>query len=260
MENKGLVSIITPSYNCEKYIGETIESILAQTYKDWELLITDDCSTDKTRDVIEFYSSKDPRIKLFKLEKNSGAGVARNNSIREAKGKYIAFCDSDDLWLPNKLYRQLEFMEKSGCHVSHTSSLTCMEDGTIFGFNPAYKSVTYKQICNCDKCGTTELIYDASAVGKLYMPDLRKRQDWAFKILLLKKAGISLGMFDTLSVYRIRKNSLSRKKNKLIKYNLAVYRTILGKNFFEAWFKFLFGFMPAYILKKLRQKIANSNL
>lgn len=106
-----LVSIIMPSYN-STYISESIDSILAQSYENWELLITDDCSTDNTRDIVAEYAAKDPRIKLFKLKQNYGAGVARNNSIEQARGRFIAFCDSDDMWLPEKLEKQISFMLK----------------------------------------------------------------------------------------------------------------------------------------------------
>ena len=112
MKDTPLVSIITPSYNSAKYIGETIESIQAQTYKNWELLITDDCSKDNTIEIVNNYIANDPRIKIFKLEKNSGAGIARNKSIAEAQGRYIAFCDSDDRWYYNKLEKQISFMQK----------------------------------------------------------------------------------------------------------------------------------------------------
>ena len=126
-----LVSIITPCYNSAKFIGETIDSIQAQTFKDWELIITDDCSTDNTTEIIERYIAADPRIKLYKLEKNSGGGVARNNSIKAAKGRYIAFCDSDDRWHPWKLAKQLEFMQKNDYAFSYTSYMTCDEDGAM---------------------------------------------------------------------------------------------------------------------------------
>ena len=102
MKEFGKVSIITPSYNCADFIEETIESVIAQTYMDWEMLITDDCSTDNSVEVISQYVKKDPRIKLYRLSKNGGPGVARNNSIEKAKGRFIAFCDSDDRWLPEK--------------------------------------------------------------------------------------------------------------------------------------------------------------
>ena len=107
-----LVSIITPTYNSEKFISETINSVLNQTYTNWELLITDDCSTDKTVEIVESYVKKDCRIKFFSLKKNSGAAIARNNSIKNSKGRYISFLDSDDLWLKNKLELQINFMKK----------------------------------------------------------------------------------------------------------------------------------------------------
>ena len=110
MKDYGLVSIITPSYNSAEFISETIESIIAQTYTNWELLITDDCSTDNTSEIVNKYIRKDNRVKFFQLPQNSGAGVARNNSIKEAKGRFLAFCDSDDAWYPNKLEKQLSFM------------------------------------------------------------------------------------------------------------------------------------------------------
>ena len=121
MTDYGLVSIITASFNCSAFIGETIESIQAQTYTNWELLITDDCSTDNSREVINSYADKDPRIRLLRLDKNSGAGIARNNSIREAKGRFIAFCDSDDRWKPEKLERQLAFMTENSYGLTYTS-------------------------------------------------------------------------------------------------------------------------------------------
>jgi len=127
MDNFGLVSIITPSYNSSSFIAETIESILSQTYLNWELLITDDCSTDRSVEIIERYIQRDSRIKLFRLEKNCGAGVCRNRSISEAKGRFIAFCDSDDRWCPEKLEKQLAFMRGKDCALSYTSYMTCDE-------------------------------------------------------------------------------------------------------------------------------------
>ena len=116
-----LVSIITPIYNSEKYITETIESIQAQTYTNWELLITDDCSTDQSIDIIKSHQKNDNRIRLFLLDKNQGAGVARNNSIKEANGRYIAFCDSDDLWKQDKLAKQIKFMKENQVSFTYCS-------------------------------------------------------------------------------------------------------------------------------------------
>ena len=123
MQDYGLVSVITPSYNCARFIGATIESVLRQTYTNWEMLIVDDCSTDESQEVIERYVNKDSRIKLFVLDRNSGAAIARTRAMQLAKGRYMAFLDSDDLWLSDKLERQLEFMNK--CH--HIFSCTAYE-------------------------------------------------------------------------------------------------------------------------------------
>ena len=120
---KDLVSIITPTYNSEKYISETIQSIQAQTHTNWELLITDDCSTDQTIKTVKRFQENDSRIRLYKLEKNQGAGIARNNSIIKATGRYIAFCDSDDQWKPAKLEKQVKFMK--------THKLAFDDDATV---------------------------------------------------------------------------------------------------------------------------------
>ena len=128
-----IVSVIMASYNCVGFIEESIRSVQAQTYTEWELLITDDCSTDDTVGVIRKLTENDSRIKLFCLKENAGAGVARNNSIKEAKGRYIAFLDSDDMWMPTKLEKQIQFMEEKGCALSYTSYLTCNERGKVKG-------------------------------------------------------------------------------------------------------------------------------
>lgn len=257
MNDYGLVSIITPSYNCAKFIGETIESIISQTYVNWELLITDDCSSDDTRIVLEKYKKKDSRIKVFYLDNNSGSAVARNTSIANANGRYIAMCDSDDIWFPEKLERQLKFMDSNSYEMSHSSVLTCDEQGRINGLNVAYHKVNFRQICNCDKVSAVTVMYDTKSIGKIYMPLIRKRQDWGWKILLIQKIGCSYGMRETLGIYRLRRNSLSRKKGGLAKYNIGIYVRVLGFSKFHAVLKFTFCFMPAYFLKQIRRRFVN---
>jgi len=257
MHDFGLVSIITPSYNCAAYIGETIESILTQTYQNWELLITDDCSTDNSCEIIQQYVSCDPRIKLFKLEKNSGAGVARNNSIEHARGRYIAFCDSDDRWLPDKLHKQIKLMDDSGESVCYSSYLTCDEAGNTNGIVVAYRQITFREMLRDDSMGFLTCIYDTKNIGKVYMPEIRKRQDWALKIKLLKKVNKAIGTLEPLAIYRLHENSLSNNKFKLIKYNVKVYQEVLNYTALHAWVKFFFDFMPHYVLKKMRLRIIN---
>ncbi len=260
MKDFGLVSIITASYNTARFIGETIEAIRKQTYTNWELLITDDCSPDESNQIIESYVVIDPRIRLLKMNINSGAAAARNNSITHAKGRYIAFCDSDDLWFPEKLERQLNFMMSHDLPLTYSSSLWCREDGTVFAINPAYARVSFKEICNCDKIGMSSLIYDSDKLNKVYIPTLKNREDWALKIKLLEQIDCARGMLETLIIYRFRDNSLSRNKIKNIKFNVQVYEKVLNMNLLMAWLKFLFNFMPCQIRKKIRQKISNSRL
>ena len=252
-----LVSIIMPSFNCANYIAETIESIQSQSYPQWELIITDDCSTDNSRDIIQSYADADPRIKLLVLDKNSGAGIARNNSIKEAKGRFIAFCDSDDRWLPDKLSRQISLLKNSDEAVAYSSYLTCDEDGNENGIVVAYKQITYKEILRDDSIGFLTCIYDTKKIGKHFMPELRKRQDWGLKILLLQKAKRAIGIIPPLAIYRLRSNSLSNNKFNLIKFNVRVYREVLCYGWVRAWLKFLFDFMPHYIAKRTRLKIIN---
>lgn len=257
MYDNDLVSIITPSYNCSQFISETIRSILAQTYKNWELLITDDCSTDDSCDIITEFVNKDPRIKLFRLNKNSGAGIARNNSIREAKGRFIAFCDSDDRWYPEKLEKQLVFMTVGGYGLTYTSYMTCSENGIINGIMVSRRKETFSSILRDDKIGCLTVIYDIEKVGKVYMPDIRKRQDWALKIKILAICHEAYGLKEPLAIYRLRCNSLSSSKLNLVRYNITVYRTVLGWNKIRAYIYFGFVFMPCYFLKRISSYYIN---
>lgn len=255
--NYGLVSIITPSYNCQNVISETIDSIINQTYTNWELLITDDCSTDSTRDVVEQYVEKDPRIKLFKLPVNGGAGMARNNSIKEAKGRYIAFCDSDDRWLPSKLEKQIELMQEKQCQAVYSSYFTCTDGGKVNGIVWARERETAFSIKCDDKMGNLTFMYDTSKIGKHLMPTIRKRQDWAHKMMIMNLCKEAYGVKEPLAVYRHTAGSISRNKMKLAKYNIAGFQT-LGWPYWKALLFFLFFFMPSYIVKRFNQKRLNN--
>ena len=257
MNALSLISIITPSYNSASYIGKTIESIQAQTYTNWELLITDDCSSDDSRVVIQSYANKDPRIKLIVLEKNSGAGVARNKSIAAAKGRYIAFCDSDDRWYPDKLEKQLAYMNAKDCAMSHTSYMTCDENDRITGIVICRKKETLNSMCKDDKMGFLTVMYDTEKVGKVFMPELRKRQDWALKLKVLNICGEAWGMKEPLAYYRKRSDSISSNKRSLIKYNIAVYNEVLGWSKIKSNLYFYFIFMPTHLTKLLFLKYLN---
>ena len=254
MKDYGLVSIVTPSYNCADFIGETIDSILSQTYTNWELLITDDCSTDKSREVISSYVEKDSRIKLFKLEKNSGAGVARNNSIKEAKGRFIAFCDSDDRWYPDKLECQLDFMVKNGYGLTYSSYDTCDENGNINGFVGCLRKLTYPKILRDNGIGCLTAIYDAGKIGKHYMPSIRKRQDWCLWQRIIKEIGEAHGLQKPLALYRVRSGSISSNKIEMLRYNFNVYHQECGYSKPVAAIILGGYFLPYYFYKKIKQK------
>lgn len=248
---QGLVSIITTLYDSGGYIGRTIESVLQQTYTDWELVITDDCSIDNGPEIVESYAARDPRIRLLKLSENGGPGVARNNSIKNANGQYIAFLDSDDTWMPDKLERQLELMQRTGCGVVYSSYLTCDNDDNITGLVKCKSKIRYWRIVCDNAIGFLTMIYDRSVTGLELLPEIRKRQDWGLNIKLLGKCRIAYGVKEPLACYRIRKGSVSRDKISLIKYNVAIYRQILGYSRFRAVLTFVFIFLPFYFGKKV---------
>jgi glycosyltransferase involved in cell wall biosynthesis len=252
--NDEIVSIITPSYNSSAYIAETIQSILSQTYQNWELLITDDCSTDNSVEIINQYVQQDSRIKLFCLSENSGTGIARNNSLKYAKGRFIAFCDSDDRWLPEKLEKQITFMLKHKYALAHSSYFICIENGKIQGKVLCRPKVSYYDLIRDNTIGCLTVIYDTMILGKIYMPDIKRRQDWALWLIILKQCRYAYGILEPLAIYRLRKNSLSSNKFKLISYNIKVYRDVLYYSIFKSYIIFLFLFMPKYFLRKMRQK------
>ena len=252
MQDFGLVSIITATYNSSKFVVETIESILAQTYTHWELLITDDGSTDDTLAIVEAYMAKDARIKLFRLASNSGAGVARNHSISHAQGRFIAFCDSDDCWLPEKLEKQLAFMLEKDAALSYTSYYEQDEQSRRQAKVICKPTIDYWAIRADDGIGCLTAIYDTEKLGKVYMPEMRKRQDWALWILIIQRCGIAYGLQEPLALYRDLRRSLSSNRLSLVKYNVAVYTDILHYSTLKAYLWFAFIFMPTYLTKKLR--------
>lgn len=206
-----LVSIIMPSYNTAKYIAESINSVLAQTYTNWELLIVDDCSTDNTDEIVQPFLS-DERIKYFKNEKNSGAAVSRNKALREAKGKWIAFLDSDDLWFPEKLEKQIKFMKKNDYKFSYTDYEKIDEASAplnILVSGP--EKVTEKAMYRYCWIGCLTVMYDAEQIGLIQIKDIKKNNDYAMWLQVAKKGHCYL-LRENLAKYRIRKNSVSHDK------------------------------------------------
>lgn len=244
------VSIITATYNSSEYISKTIESIRNQSYSNWELLITDDCSDDGTIEIIKEIIKKDQRVKLFCLKKNSGAGKARNNSIREANGRFIAFCDSDDLWLPYKLETQLRFLGENNLDFTYSSYFTQDENGKRIGCVYAPNKISFQDILRNNYIGCLTAIYDSKQLGKVYMPNIRKRQDWVLWIRIIEKLNLVKGISEPLAIYTVRKNSISSKKTELLKYNWIVYNKELGFNKLKSSFHML-QFLYYYARKKI---------
>ena len=254
----GLVSIITPLYNSGAYIASTIESVLAQTYTDWEMLITDDCSSDDGPAIVERYAAKVSRIRLIRLERNGCPGAARNNSIKEARGRYIAMLDSDDRWLPDKLEKQMDFMKTNGYGIVYSSYYLCSESGdNINGIIKSPSRIGYRRILIDDSIGFLTMVYDRTVTGDVLMPEQKKRQDWGLKILLMQSCPYAYGMKEPLAIYRKRKGSVSRNKFSLIKYNRSIYMNVLGYSGFRATLIMIFCFLPFNIAKKIAQFAGN---
>lgn len=213
----GKVSIIMPNYNCEKFLEETINSVINQTYTNWELLIVDDCSTDKSVEIINSYCNKDERIKLFINEKNSGAAASRNWAIREATGKWIAFLDSDDLWLSEKLEKQLAFMVDNGYRFSYTSYEHVDEQTqkmNIVVTGP--KVLSKRKMFRYCYPGCLTVMYDCSDIGIIQIPDeiANGENDYAIWLKVVKHYKCYY-LSEILSLYRVRSSSLSHKSSKL---------------------------------------------
>lgn len=232
---EGLVSIVTPLYNSEKYIEETILSVLDQTYNNWEMLIIDDCSTDNGPNIVKKYTEQDERIKYLKLEENSGAAVSRNKAIELAEGEYIAFLDSDDLWKKEKLEKQVEFMKENDYAISFTEYEEIDESGKKLNIliKAPKKAVTYRKYLLTNPIGCLTGMYSVKKLGKVYMPNLKNREDTGFWLNILKKDK-AYSLKENLAEYRIRKGSLSAKKYELIKYHWYLYRKVEKLSFLES--------------------------
>lgn len=242
-----LVSIIMPSYNTEKFIGESIKSVLAQTYQNWELIIVDDCSPDNTDEAVAPYLA-DPRIRYLKNEKNSGAAVSRNYALREAKGKWIAFLDSDDLWTPEKLEKQIAFMKENGYHFSYTNYVEIDPEGKpneVSVTGP--KRITKQGMINYCWPGCLTVMYDAEHVGLIQIADIKKNNDYAMWLKVCRKADCYL-LNENMALYRRgRAGSISTHSiKKLIGWHYKLHKEAEGNSAFVALIRtarnLVFGF------------------
>ncbi|MCR4696216.1 MAG: glycosyltransferase [Lachnospiraceae bacterium] len=197
----GLVSIIMPSYNTAAYIAESIRSVINQSFQNWELLIVDDCSTDDTDEVVRPFL-EDTRIRYIKNDINSGAAVSRNRALREAKGKWIAFLDSDDLWMADKLEKQIKFMEENDYHFSYTNYYEIDTKGKKTGVTvTGPKKITKTGMFNYCWPGCLTVMYDTETVGLIQISDIRKNNDYAMWLKVSRKVDCYL-LDERLALYR----------------------------------------------------------
>lgn len=230
MSSFGLVSIITPSFNSKQYLLETYESIKAQSYSNWEWIVTDDCSSDGTAFLMQRIASIDKRVIFLSNEKNSGAAVSRNLSIGSAKGEFIAFIDSDDLWLPDKLEKQIKFMKSNELDFTFTAYELIDDKSVKLGKQVdthLRESVTYElMLKKRATLGCSTVIIRQNAFEDITMPLIRTGQDYALWLKLLRTGVKAYALQDVLTQYRILPNSISRNKFKKAKRQWEIYRAI----------------------------------
>lgn len=224
-----LVSIIMPSYNTGKFIQETIDSVINQTYDNWELIIVDDCSSDNTDEIVK--SIKDGRIVYLKNKKNSGAAISRNKALKMAKGKWVAFLDSDDLWKKDKLEKQIEFMKNNNYHFSYTNYIEIDEESKPNGKRITGPTrITEKGMTNYCWPGCLTVMYDAEKIGLIQIEDIKKNNDYAMWLKISKKVDCYL-LNEELAMYRKRNGSISNHSYvSLIKWHYKLYKDIENKN------------------------------
>jgi len=238
MDGCVIVSVIMPAYNCERYIGEAIDSVLKQNMKEWELIIVDDCSKDRTCEIVRDYIHRCDRINLKCLSSNRGPQAARTEGIRSAVGKYIAFLDSDDIWKPDKLQKQVAFMEENSILMSATAYELINEDNQLLGtaIYPPEKCDYYRMLRLSNPLGNTTVMYNQEVLGKYEVPNIKKRNDFALWLRILRDVDFCYGMQEVLASYRERRNSVSSNKLRIIKYHWQLYHEIENQGFFKSMF------------------------
>ena len=241
------VSIITPSYNSEKYIAETIQSVLDQTYQDWEMIIVDDVSTDNSLQIIEQYAKRDSRLKVIRLKQNMGPAHARNRAIEEASGKYIAFLDSDDVWFPKKLEKQINFLTDYSLVVTYSAYETIDGDSKYINTRNIQTTITYIDMLKSNHIGNLTGIYDTEFFGKTYMKE-HGHEDYILWLEILKQIKSTRGIPEPLAKYRIVSKSISSNKLKALKWQWHIYRDVEKLGIFQSAYTMIWYIV--YALKK----------
>ena len=232
------VSVIMPAFNDENFISESICSVISQSYVDWELIVVDDASSDNTVNYVESLAHADERIHLIRLKINSGSAVARNTGIKNARGRFIAFLDADDLWLPFKLEKQLSFMRSNGYPFVFSSYNKININGGVLTSVCVPSVVSYSSLLKTNSIGCLTAMYDTKFFGKVYMPNIRKRQDLGLWLDLIRRAKFAYGLNEILAQYRVRSGSVSANKLSAASYTWRLYRDVEKLNFFRSCYYF----------------------
>lgn len=220
------VTVVMPVHNTVAHLRETLEGLRVQTFADWDCVAVDDGSEDDSLAVLQEWALRDERLRLKVLERNAGAAVARNQGIRAARGRFIAFLDSDDVWHPEKLERQLRFMQETGARFSYTAMARMNESGRVIGSVGVPRRVRRKDMLKTNYIGCSTAMYDTSYFGKVEMPPIRRRQDYALWLKLLGQVDYAYGLNEPLTFYRVRAGSVSSNKLDTSRYTWRVYRQI----------------------------------
>ena len=251
MLSKPLVSIVTPCFNPDKEILSTISSVLKQSYSNFELLILDDASTtEKSKNFYELIYS-DNRIKYIQRSWNAGAAVTRNRGIQESSGRFIAFLDADDLWHPNKLEEQIEFMLVNDLALSYIAYEVIDNKGKVLGLRTPPEMLTYNDVLKSNQIGCLTAMYDTEKLGKVFMPNIAKRQDMGLWLKILKTGVVARGIVDKpLARYRVGAKSLSSNKLSVLKYQWRIYRELERLPLIKS-----LGYFGHYAYKGLSRKV-----
>lgn len=233
-----IVSIIIPSFNSSKFISQTLQSVLCQSFSDWEIIIVDDYSSDNSVEVIQFFVALDSRIKLIQSPENFGVASARNLAIKAAKGRYIAFLDSDDIWLPNKLEKQLAFMQTNNYPFTFTAYDKINEFGHVVARIGVPNRVSYFNLLKTCSIGCLTAMYDTEYFGKVYMTNSTKREDFATWLYLLKKLDYAYALNLNLSQYRVHSSQSSSNKIKMAVETWRLYREVEGMSLIKTGYYF----------------------
>ena len=244
------MSIITPLYNGEEFIRDAVESVLAQTYENWELLVIDDGSSDNGYNIVKEYSDNDKRIKLLENEKNSGVTKTRNKGIEASDGRYIAFLDSDDMWHREKLEKQLNFMNNKNAAISCTAYARVDRAGNEKKVTHVKEEITYNMLLKTNMMGCLTVIYDTEKTGKRYFTEAEKSEDYILWLSMVRDIKTAYGLDEPLAYYRVLDNSRSSNKLKVVKFQWKIYRKYEKLSLFKTIYCFIF-----YILEGTKKNI-----